>query len=158
MNTELQYLIDQFLKMLNLYSVITRKPKDYGTGDLLYFNEVHTMTFVDRNRKVNLTRLAEIMGVTKGAISQTINKLVKKGLIIKQNFNNRKEINLMLSEKGRIVIKAHESFQKDIFTFAGKLYDNASPEDREIVKRLFNAIVLNMEDRVKSIGEVNQKL
>jgi DNA-binding MarR family transcriptional regulator len=151
MKSELQYLIDQFLKMLHLYSVISRKPKDYGTGDLLYFTEVHTMSFIDRNRKVNITRLSEIMGVTKGAISQTINKLAKKGLIIRQNITNRKEVNLMLSEKGMIVIRAHESFQKEIFTFAEKLYDNAAPEDRIIVKNLFDAIVMNMGNRLKDV-------
>jgi hypothetical protein len=31
MNKELKYLTDQFLKILNLCSVIGRKPKDYGT-------------------------------------------------------------------------------------------------------------------------------
>ena len=94
MNGELQQLIDQFLKILHLYSVIGRKPKDYGTGDLLYFTEVHTITMVARNDEVNMTQLAEIMGVTKGAISQTIRKLVHKNLIIRTNINNRKEVNL----------------------------------------------------------------
>jgi len=151
MNDELQGLIDKFLKILHLYSVITRKPMDYGTGDLLYFAEVHTMTVVDRNRKVNLTRLAEIMGVTKGAISQTINRLVRKGLIVKKNVVNRKELSLMLSEKGKIVIEGQDSFQREIFTFAGKLYEEAMPADRITVKRLFDSIIINMENRVKEI-------
>lgn len=149
MNSELQKLIDLFLKILHLYSVISRKPKDYGTGDLLYFTELHTITMVGRNDEVNMTQLAEIMGVTKGAISQTIRKLVHKNLIIRTNINNRKEVNLRLSEKGRKVLNAQESFQKEIFTFAGALYAKARPEDRETVRRLFLAIAGNMEDRVK---------
>jgi DNA-binding MarR family transcriptional regulator len=151
MDNELQYLIDMFLKILHLYSVIGRRPKDYGTGDLLYFTELHTITVVARNNEVNMTQLADIMGVTKGAISQTINKLVHKGLILKTNITNRKEVNLTLSEKGRIVVKAQESFQKEIFTFAEKLYESASAEDRDTVKRLFLAIVDNMENRVKAL-------
>ncbi len=151
MNTELQDLIDQFLKILHLYSVISRKPKEYGTGDLLYFTELHTITIVARNNEVNMTQLAEIMGVTKGAISQTINKLVRKGLIQRTNVTNRKEVNLTLSDKGKIVLRARQSFQKDIFTFAGHLYENAKPEDRDTVRRLFAAIVNNMEDRVRAL-------
>ena len=151
MNNELQNLIDLFLKILHLYSVIGRKPKDYGTGDLLYFTEVHTITMVARNDEVNMTQLAEIMGVTKGAISQTIRKLVHKNLILRTNINNRKEVNLRLSEKGRQVLAAQESFQKEIFTFAGTLYEKASPEDRETVRRLFLAIAGNMEERVKAL-------
>jgi len=40
------------------------------------------------------------MGVTKGAISQTVKKLVNKNLILKTNITNRKEVNLKLSDKG----------------------------------------------------------
>jgi DNA-binding MarR family transcriptional regulator len=151
MDNELQILIDLFLKILHLYSVIGRKPKDYGTGDLLYFTEIHTITMVGKNREINMTRLAEMMGVTKGAISQTIRKLVSKNFILKSNTNNRKEINLRLSEKGKIVYKGQESFQKELFTFAGTLYDSARPEDRELVRRLFIAITNNMQERVKQL-------
>ena len=36
-------MIDLFPKILHLYSVIGRNPKDYGTGDLLYFTGLHTI-------------------------------------------------------------------------------------------------------------------
>jgi DNA-binding MarR family transcriptional regulator len=151
MNNELQTLIDLFLKILHLYSVISRKPKDYGTGDLLYFTEIHTITMVGKNRQINITQLAEMMGVTKGAISQTIRKLVNKDLIVKSNTNNRKEINLRLSDKGKIVYRGQKSFQKELFTFAGTLYEKALPEDRDLVKRLFISISDNMKERVRQI-------
>ena len=151
MKSELQTLIDLFLNILHLYSIIGRKPKDYGTGDLLYFTEVHTIMVVAGNEEVNMTKLAEIMGVTKGAISQTIRKLVNKNLIIRTNINNRKEINLRLSEKGKRVFLAQESFQREIFTFAGSLYEKAKPEERDTVRRLFLAIAENMGNRVKAL-------
>jgi DNA-binding MarR family transcriptional regulator len=148
---ELQPLIDLFLRILHLYSVIERKPKDYGTGDLLHFTEVHTIAMVGKNKRVNMTRLAEMMGVTKGAISQTIRKLVTKNLILKENTTNRKEFSLTLSEKGQTVLKNQESFQKEVFDFAAKLYEQANPEDRELVYRLFVAISNNMEERVRAL-------
>jgi DNA-binding MarR family transcriptional regulator len=151
MNNELQTLIDLFLKILHLYSVIGRKPKDYGTGDLLYVTEIHTITVVGKNKEINMTQLAEIMGVTKGAISQTIRKLVNKNFIIKLNDINRKEINLKLSEKGLIVYKGQESFQKELFDFAGPIYEKAKPEDRELVHNLFLAIIDNMQNRAKAL-------
>lgn len=151
MKNELQSLIDQFLKILHLYAMINRKPKDYGTGDLLYLTEIHTLTMVAKNRKINMTRLAEIMGVTRGAISQTIRKLVAKNLILKENSTNRKEFNLSLSKKGEIVMKGQEGFQQEIFAFAEKLYEGANPADREMVRKLFLAISENMQERVKAM-------
>jgi DNA-binding MarR family transcriptional regulator len=106
---------------------------------------------VGKNKRLNMTRLADIMGVTKGAISQTIRKLVNKNFILKSNTTNKKEINLKLSEKGMVVYKGQESFQKELFTFAATLYEKAKPEDRELVKRLFIAISNNMESRVKAL-------
>ncbi|HVN59173.1 MAG TPA: MarR family transcriptional regulator [Bacteroidales bacterium] len=149
MENELQYLIDQFLKILNLYAVLGRKPKDYGSGDLLYLTEVHTIATVGKNEKVNMTTLAEIMGVTRGAISQTIRKLVVKGLIIKSNSHNLKEFNLMLSRKGRVVYRGLGKHQKEIFAFAEPLYMSAKKEDRQLVRRLFDDISGNLEQRVR---------
>jgi DNA-binding MarR family transcriptional regulator len=151
MENELQSLIDQFLNILNLYSVISRKPNDYGTGDLLYFTEVHTISTVGKNKALNMTQLADIMGVTKGAISQTIRKLVVKNLIIKSNPRNMKEINLRLSDKGMTVYRGLQSFHQEIFAFAGTLYDKARPEDVDLVRNLFMAISENMQQRVKQL-------
>ncbi len=151
MENELQSLIDQFLKILNLYSVISRKPKDYGTGDLLYFTEVLTISAVGKNKAINMTQLAEIMGVTKGAISQTIRKLVSKNFILKTNIRNMKEINLKLSEKGYIVCDGLKTLNQEIFAFAGSLYDKAKPADVELVKNLFGAIGANMQQKVEKL-------
>ena len=151
MKNDLQELIDLFLRILHMYSVINRKPKDFGTGDLLYLTELHTLTMIAKNREVNLTGLAEIMGVTRGAISQTMRKLVSKNLVIKKNVTNRKEFNLSLSEKGKLVMKGQESLQNEIFSFAATLYEKAHPEDRDMVRRLFVAISDNMEQRVKAL-------
>jgi DNA-binding MarR family transcriptional regulator len=151
MDNELQTLIDLFLKILHLYSIIGRKPKDYGTGDLLYFAEIHTITMVGKNKEINMTQLAELMGVTKGAISQTIRKLVTKKYIMKSNTNNRKEINLRLSDKGQKVYNGQKSFQEEVFKFAETLYERARPEERELVRRLFIAITDNMRERVRQL-------
>lgn len=148
MEKELQKLIDQFLRILHLYSLITRKPKDYGTGDMLYFTEVHTLAMIGRNQGLNITRLAELMGVTKGAISQTIRKLSAKGLILRKQTKNKKEVFLNLTEKGLTVYRAQESFRKELFAFAGSLYRQAKPEDAELVGRLFDAILKNMKERI----------
>lgn len=148
MNNELQYLIDQFLGILHLYSVISRKPVDYGTGDMLYFTEIHTITTVGKSRKINMTQLAEIMCVTRGAISQTIRKLENKNLIEKLNTSNRKEFNLRLTDKGRLAYYGQKKFQKEIFTFAWALYEKGSVRDRRMVTRLFEAILFNMKQRL----------
>ncbi|MFN8239766.1 MAG: MarR family transcriptional regulator [Bacteroidales bacterium] len=151
MNDDVRFLIDQFLNILHLYSIIARKPNDFGTGDKLYFTEIHTISMIGKNREINMTQLASMMGVTKGAISQTVRKLVAKGLILKVNKNNRKEVCLRLSERGEKALVGQESFKGDIFEFAGALYEKVSPGDVVLVKRLFASITENMQERVKAL-------
>jgi len=54
--------------------------KDFGTGVMLYRAEIHTIRAIGDNPGINVTKLAESMGITKVAISQTVNKLVRKKL------------------------------------------------------------------------------
>ena len=144
MNEELQSIIDIFNRILHVYSIIDKKPKDCGTGDLLYVSEIHTIYFIGKNPGINLTQLAELSGVTKGAVSQIVKRLVTKRYITKHNTKNKKEVNLSLSDKGYIVFQGSQSFNNEMLQFAEELYRNGSPEDRDMVKRLFEVIFENM--------------
>jgi hypothetical protein len=73
-------------------------------------------------------------------------------LIVKSNTTNRKEYNLRLSGKGLIVSEGQKTFQKELFTFAGTLYERASERDVEVVKALFTAISENMQYRVRQLN------
>jgi hypothetical protein len=69
---------------------------------------------------------------------------------LKSNIINRKEFSLRLSDKGQIAYKGQMSFQREIFTFAETLYEKGSIQNRELVKGLFEAIIHNMQERVKA--------
>lgn len=145
MDKELQSIIDIFNKILHIYSIIDKKPKEFGTGDLLYVSEIHAIHVIGINPEINMTQLAEMSGVTKGAISQTIKRLVAKRYIAKYKTRNNKEVNLRLSDKGYIIFQGYNSFNMEMLLFAEKLYENASPKDLEMVKKLFIIIYENMK-------------
>lgn len=145
MNEELHSIIDLFTRILHLYSVIDKKPKDFGTGDLLYVSEIHAIHYIGGNPEINMTQLAEISGVTKGAVSQIVKRLVRKQYIALYKTKNKKEVNLRLSDKGYIINKHYEEFEKERFVFAEKLYENASREDITLIRNLFTIIYENMK-------------
>ncbi len=150
MNEELHSIIDLFTRILHLYSVIDKKPKDYGTGDLLYVSEIHAIHYISGNPEINMTQLAEISGVTKGAISQTVKRLVRKRYIARYKARNKKEVNLRLSDKGYLINQQYEEFEKERFVFAEKLYENASRADITLIRNLFTIIYENM----KQMGDI----
>jgi len=145
MNDELHSMIDLFIRILHTYSVLDKKPKDYGTGDLLYVSEIHAIHYIGTNPEINMTQLAEISGVTKGAISQTVKRLVSKRYVARYKSRNKKEVNLRLSDKGYVINQKYELFEKEKFVFAEKLYNNASKENIELIKNLFSIIYENIK-------------
>ena len=64
MNKRLMELIYKTHKILQN---IESTPRDYGTGDLLYSADIHTVTAVAKNPGCNLTQLAESLIVSKPA-------------------------------------------------------------------------------------------
>jgi len=95
----------------------------FGTGVLMHTKEIHTIQAIGRYSGINVTKLAEHTGVTKGAVSQTINKLVRKGLVRKTHApGNDKDVVLELTNLGQIGFQNHEKFHMDTFDIAHKYY------------------------------------
>jgi DNA-binding MarR family transcriptional regulator len=143
MDPQLRSMIDTFLKILHTYSAIEKKPKDLGTGDLLYVSEIHTISIIGKNPEINLTRLSDLAGVTRGATSQIVKRLISKRYIARYNTRNNKEINLRLSDKGYLIFLGITNFEKDLFAFAEQIYKDATQADRDLVNRLFLVIYEN---------------
>jgi len=143
MDPQLRSMIDTFLKILHTFSAIEKKPKDLGTGDLLYVSEIHAISIIGKNPEINLTQLADLAGVTRGATSQIVKRLISKRYIARYNMRNNKEINLRLSDKGYHIFLGITNYEKELFGFAEQIYIDATPADRELVARLFHVIYEN---------------
>ena len=105
-----------------LDKVITRMtsmhadPEDFGTGVPLHRAEIHTVQAIGHKSGMNVTQLAERMGTTKGAASQMVSKLVRKGLVRKSYApDNAKEVLLELTDLGRVGFETHEHFHAKMF-------------------------------------------
>ncbi len=108
---------DVLLDLINTFSKVDRKNKDYGVGEPLYHSEIYTLKEIKEHEGVHITALAEYCGVTKGAVSQVLKKLEQKGLIIKErDIRNQSRIILKLTTKGEVAyahhLEHHKKFKK----------------------------------------------
>lgn len=106
--------------MENLYMVerivtaTEKEPKCYGTEELLYTNEVHTLKIIAENEGITQKELTVKMFRTKGATSVMIKKLEKKGLIIRQEDKmDARILRLYLTDKGKTVNEVHLKYDED---------------------------------------------
>ena len=129
--------------------------RDFGTGVPIYRKEIHTLQAIGQHPKINITALAEYMGVTKGAVSQTAAKLIKKGMVRKKYAKgSKKEVILELTDLGWVGFHNHEKFHMDMFDIAREYYGEQLKTKIEMFQTVmtdFKAILDEHEIRKKTV-------
>jgi DNA-binding MarR family transcriptional regulator len=115
-------IVRQVFQVINRLIFEERK-RVFRVDDVaLYPSEVHLLLVVAGDEEAGSTRIAKELGLTKGAVSQTLARLEKKGIIRKSKHpSNRSVVVLSLTEFGRkahrqclrtqsSLVKAHEDY------------------------------------------------
>lgn len=134
MQTATEKIKEQITQVINKI-IFTEKKKIFKfKGITLYPSEVHLMLVIKNGIDTNATEIAKQFGLTKGAISQTIARLEKKGIVRKtKDPFNKNELTLSLTNFGKkaysfcqsgqvAFIKAHEGYLAKL-----------NPEEKEVV-------------------------
>jgi len=101
-------LIAKFSRVSNLWQQLDSKPRKFGTENDLTGSEIHLIEVVGQSEGLSVTDLAKRLGITKGAVSQTLKKLDAKGLIVKEvDPANTSRITVSLSTKGKVAYYSH---------------------------------------------------
>ena len=67
------------LRVVYKFFEIDKRTRYYGIDVPLFPSEIHMINKIKQNEGIHVTGLANILKVTKGAVSQIIMKLEKKG-------------------------------------------------------------------------------
>lgn len=104
----------KFARIVELYGKLERLPKSYGTDELFTSAEIHLIeTIGDHDDSLSVTELANLMGITKGAVSQRLKKLEKRGLTNKaEDPENISRARVFLTSKGKSAYFAHKHWHE----------------------------------------------
>jgi DNA-binding MarR family transcriptional regulator len=128
MVTDLE-IVEKILETLGKVSSMDRKRRFHFEDINLYHSELHLLLFVYSEQNTNITLIAQKIGLTKGAVSQTLSRLENKGIITKQTDPYRKnELKVMFTEKGkalmREVVKIKENAEQKYVKYISSLSYN----------------------------------
>ena len=108
-------------KFVMLYNDYIKTARDYGTGEIINMVEVHILTKIEENPGITVTEVALMWNRTKGAVSQIVSKLEKRGLIERRKERgNAKNVHLYVTDKGEILSKAHKAYDIQELNWADK--------------------------------------
>ena len=129
---------DLIFKFSDAAAARDRKPRDFGgDGELLYRFEIHVIDAIGKHPGINVNDVAELMSVTKGAISQVVKKLHFKNYITKRrNTSNAREVLLELTEKGKRVFAAHNEFHASMNRRINERLKNIPVRDLEMFRNM----------------------
>ena len=137
-------------RVIHKYTQWEDKKRTYGTKLLLTKAEIHTIVAVGDNPNINITSLAEILGITKGATSQMIYKLVDKGVVEKKvSPDSDTEVVLNLTENGLINYQYHDNYHKQTNDKAFTLLEDMPEPFYQYMLEYFSAFEKVIDDKLK---------
>ena len=142
MNTTNEAVIGQMQRVANKLFFMKKKDVFEFKGVKFYPSEVHPLLFVASKRNDNATIIAEQLGVTKGAVSQTLKRLEKKGVLTKtKDPYNKNELTLEFTVFGS---EAFEHYQ-DMAAEITERHELCLEEMSEDQKRAIHKFLVNAE-------------
>ncbi len=124
---EQELLLKEIALMLERQDMLSKLTESQCLDEYGY-SETHCIDYIGRLELPNVTKVAEHMGMTRGAISKMTKKLLAKGLIEKYTLEtNKKEIYFRLTEQGQQLFdehaKRHERWEKRDMEFLSRYSD-----------------------------------
>ena len=134
-------VLEQFVRIVNKYSSLEKNPLDYGCGESLYPSEIHAVEAIGKHPEAHMAEIATILGVTRGAVQQTVGRLLKKGLVEKyMDESDRKKVYLSLTPKGRTAFEGHEEYHAELSSYLAEHFNRLRPKEVDALEDFFSKV------------------
>ncbi len=135
-------MLEQLLQIVDKFNKQHKKGHDFGSGDLLFPSEIHTIQAIGDHENINITDLAVALKVTKPTISERVKKLERLELIQRQDaVDNMKTVILHLTARGWVAYKGHEAHHKKMFAQFQKHFGSNSTDQIRKCQQAFAAFL-----------------
>ena len=113
MQKDLNKIHGKFESIMALALKLDKTPRKFGTEHKLSHTEIHLVEIVGDNPDLSVTDLAKLLGITKGAVSQSLKRLETKGLTQKQpDPENLSRSLVTLTAKGNMAYWSHKHWHE----------------------------------------------
>lgn len=146
---------------MQLFTIMLRFPKAkrksaakrhcFFPGDMAVFHLVCHINEEEGSDKVKMSDISRLMGISKPAATQAVDRLVDRGMVRRVNDeNDRRTVYIQITEKGETGFKIELDRNLGIID---KVIDNMGEKDAREFIRLFTKFKQSMDDAVKESEE-----
>lgn len=103
----------------------------------LSMTEIHTLEAILGSKPRTMTEVSEKLKITVGTLTTAVNRLVKKGYVVREkDKDDKRKVLVTLTEKGQFACDVHEKFHTQMVEMMVK--DLNVDEDKVLIKSLDN--------------------
>lgn len=151
--------MDLFARLLTKAALIEQVPVDTGDGVLLYTSEIHLIDMAGRFPKESISALASHLGITKGAVSQTVKKLEKKGYLERINGEgNKKTVLIRLTGSGKRAFDWHRAYHAMVNDRIGRKIARLEGKDRESIRAILSEMEKIFDECQKTRRRITREI
>jgi DNA-binding MarR family transcriptional regulator len=104
------------------------------------------MLFIHQEQDTNATRMAERLGVTKGAISQTLSRLEKKGILRKiKDPYNKNELTIEFTSLGKTILDHYLHVTAELHQQYDQYLSTLTDNERTIIRGFLSQAEIIMD-------------
>lgn len=136
MNISNEKVIEKLLGVINKF-IFLKKERLFTFGGVdFYPSEIHLMLAIKDGCSENATRIAEKLGITKGAVWQTLKRLEKKSVILKtKDPYNKNELRLTFTKFGNDALKHYKGVKKNLELIHDNYLKKYSEKEKYVIYR-----------------------
>lgn len=116
--------------------------------------ELHTLNAIGPYEARTMTETANILGITVGTLTVSIDRLVKKEYVERQrDTKDRRIVRISLTRQGKLAYRMHSKFHR---VLVKRIMDPLSEEERKILTRTITEIDAFVEEQYKKYSNGDQ--
>lgn len=147
-------LYQMWMRMINKLNESENIPRTFGIDTPLYPSEIHTLQIIGDHPSCNVQGVAQHLGITPGAASQTITKLSRRDLVRKvRGLKNEKEVHLELTDLGRKAYEVHETVHEQVFQNIAHRIGPLTEEQKIFLAHILQAMESVYHERIETVRQ-----
>ena len=137
---QLDILVNRYIALNSQPITVKVKKKNEIQEIKVYRSEMHFLDVVGSQTGINTTQLASTLAITKGAVTQNMNRLIKKELVFRKISDFKKnEIEIYLTDEGKQVFEEHRRYHREMLGQIEKCFNDMSPQEITHLESLLTA-------------------
>ena len=129
MNDREQKMAEELVSIFEKVLVAEEKSLQKGYFSNLSLAEMHTLDAIGPYEARTMTETAQILGITVGTLTVSVDRLVKKGFINRRrDEDDRRVVRISLTREGKLAARMHGKFHKVLAKHILEPYDEKEQE------------------------------